>query len=169
MAALGLALRPARAGDQSSLRRLYGSHRAAELAPAPWPAAAKERFLDDQFGHQTAHYAANHPDADRLIVTRAAPPLAPRDIGRLYVSRDAATWRLLELGLTPTEQGRGTGAVLVGWLCDAAASAGAAEVELHVASDNGKAIAFYRRLGFGDVASAVSTHRRMTWRSPGVS
>lgn len=157
LATAGIGLRRQRADDIPFARALYEMQRAAELAPVAWDDAAKAAFLDQQFAAQQAHYAANRPTADFLIVTA-------RDgaaIGRLYVDRTTDPWRLAELALLPGASRRGIGTVLVRWLLAAAADAGASGVDLHVAIDNEAAAAFYRRLGFAEVPSSVGSHARL--------
>lgn len=161
LAERGIALRPQAPGDRDFLRRLYGMQRAAELLRVAWPAAEKQRFLDAQFAAQSAHFAANHPRADLLVITLADPADAPRDIGRLYIGRTGPDWQLLEIALLPSLQGGGLGSAMIGWLIGAARAAGAAAVDLHVAIDNPRAEALYRRLGFADAASLVATHQRL--------
>lgn len=160
----GIALRPQTAEDQPFLRLLYGLGRADELAPVPWPATAKAAFLDDQFRLQSAHFAHNHAAADLLIVTRAAPPGLPRPIGRLYLDRSTAWWRLMEIALMPSEQGTGLGSALIAWVRDAVRTAGAAGIDLHVTHDNLRAKSLYTRLGFRAREAATATHLPMRWQ-----
>lgn len=160
LVARGIGVRAETAADAALLRQLYGAARADELAPVPWPAAAKEAFLDSQFALQSGHFARNHPRADFLIVTEQRPG-GGAGIGRLYIERGAAPWQLLEIALLPTARNRGLGAALIGWVSGAAGEAG---LELHVARDNARAEALYRRLGFRDAASDHATHRRLAWR-----
>ena len=156
LAARGIALRPTTPGDAAFLRGLYGTHRAAELAPVPWEQAAKDAFIDQQFAAQAAHFAANRPLADLLLVTRDEAA-----IGRLYIDRSVDPWRLAELGLTPSESGGGTGAALVRWALDSARAAGASGIDLHVAIENERGADFYRRLGFVAVQSDFESHHRL--------
>jgi ribosomal protein S18 acetylase RimI-like enzyme len=60
-------------------------------------------------------------------------------------------------------QGGGRGNVLLCWLQEAARSQGAGGIDLHVAFDNPRAEALYRRLGFGDASDDSATHRRLLW------
>ncbi len=145
--------------DQAFCRRLYGANRAAEVDQAPWDAATKALFLDQQFAAQSAHLESHRPDADYLIVQRGETP-----IGRLYIDREETGegWRIVEIALLPDAAGKGIGRALIGWVIDRASHAGATSVDLHVATDNDTAIAFYHRNDFVDVPSAFDSHRRLS-------
>lgn len=158
----GITLRPATADDGAFLRRLYRDHRADEMHGMPWPEEAMQRFLDDQFDHQQAHFEKRFPDADFLIVLAAARRGPPQPIGRLYVDRSAQPWRLIDILLSPDHRNGGAGAELVGWLTGLTPA-----IDLHVALDNARAEALYRRLGFRNAFGALATHRRMIWTSEG--
>lgn len=163
---LGISLRPEQASDESFIRGLHHESRADEMAAAGWPEAMAERFLDEQFRLQRAHFATNHADADfRIILAPARRGTAPEPIGRLYLDTSGTTWRLLEIGLLRSWQGRGIGAALVGWIQKECIAAGADAVALQVLHANPRAAALYRRLGFGDAASLVTTHHGMIWRA----
>ena len=72
--------------------------------------------------------------------------LDERVIGRLYVWRQPAEIRLMDISLFPQERGAGLGTFLLQALIGEAAAAGAA-LTLHVNSDS-RARAWYQRLGF---------------------
>lgn len=155
----GLGLRRQEAADTRLLRRLYGEARAEELACVAWPDDAKAAFLDSQFALQSAHFEAQ--DADLLIVTCDGEA-----IGRLYTSRAGERWRLLDITIGARQAGRGLGTALVQWLAEEARRAGASSLDLHVARNNPRAEALYRRIGFAEVPSLVATHKRMELRWP---
>jgi len=152
---IGVALRLEEADDRAVVRALYAAARAGELAHVSWPPAMMAVFLDNQFAAQSAHYAANHPAADRWIVTRHGVP-----VGRLYVDRSDTEWRLLDIVLACEARGLGIGGALVAAIVRAARSS-RADVALHVAHDNPRAAALYRRLGFIETASGSATHQAM--------
>lgn len=154
-------LRPETADDLSFLRRLYGDHRAEELARANWPIEARERFLDSQFDHQRAHFTTQFPDCDYMIVLRGRSAASARPVGRIYLDRAATVWHLVDISLDPAIRGKGIGAALIAWI-----KASAPAIELHVARDNPRAEALYRRLGFVEHMSTSATHKRMGWRRP---
>lgn len=161
---LRVSLRPEQACDEAFVRHLYHASRSDEVAAAGWPEAMALRFLDAQFRLQRTHFATCHPGADFLILLAAAArgqPAAPA--GRLYLDRTGSTWRLLEIGLLRAWQGRGIGAALIGWLQKDAVAAGADAIALQVLHTNPRAVALYRRLGFADAASLVTTHHGMIW------
>jgi ribosomal protein S18 acetylase RimI-like enzyme len=161
----GIALRRECEDDLDFARDLYSRLRAPELALVLWPEAAKRDFLHDQFRLQRRHYLAVHGAADFLIVMRAAPPWAPVAIGRLYVDRSAPLWSIVDISLSPGEQGKGTGAALVRAVQNSAGAQRAQGIELHVAVENKRAKALYLRLGFQQVPADHATHDRMIWSS----
>jgi ribosomal protein S18 acetylase RimI-like enzyme len=139
-------------------RSLYGAGRAREMAWVEWPEAVAARFLDDQFKLQTDHFKTHHAAADDAVVT--AQGVA---VGRLLVDRTMRPWRLIDIGLIDHVQGHGWGGALLGWLQRSARSDGAGGLDLHVAFDNPRAEALYRRLGFEEAPNDKATHRRLLW------
>ena len=101
--------------DLPFLRRLYGDHRAEELARANWPIEARERFLDSQFDHQRTHFTIQFPDCDFLIVMRGRSGAA-RPVGRLYLDRTVTPWHLVDISLDPGLRGKGVGSALLAWI-----------------------------------------------------
>lgn len=145
-AAQRLSLRAATAADQPFLRQLYGSFRAEELEPVPWPPAAKEQFLDSQFALQTRHFTTVFADADFLIVEDAGRP-----IGRLCLHRAREAYLVVDIGFLPDRRGRGLGSQLLDHVRALAGAEGVSVVRLHVSIHNPRAQALYRRLGFAVV------------------
>ena len=137
----GLHLRPIAEADFPFLRDLYASVRADELAPVPWPEAAKRSFLDEQFALQHAHYVKVYVGADFLLIEKDGT-----SIGRIYVYRTPAEIRLMDIALIAAERGRGIGTALVSELMEEAATTNC-ELTLHVEPDN-PAQRLYQRLGF---------------------
>ena len=158
LTAQGIGLRAVTDADAAFLRKLYGAGRAEEMARVAWPAEAVARFLDDQFRFQHHHFATHFAHADQAIVTADGA-----SIGRLMLDRSARPWRLIEVALMPSMQGRGWGGALLRWLQQAARTDKASGIDLHVAFDNPRAEALYRRLGFGDAPHDSATHRRLLW------
>jgi len=156
----GIALRREEAGDRAFAGTLFAANRMAGLERLPRPAQPTPDFLAHQFDAQSRHLHAAWPRADRFTVIETAGG-AP--VGRLYVSRKAEAWHLIEIGLLPQWQRAGIGSALVVALQRAAAGSGAKLLDLEVARDNPKAAALYARLGFFDVATASLTHRTMVW------
>lgn len=52
------------------------------------------------------------------------------------------------IAVSPRDQGRGVGAILLAWLIDRATAQGCRQMLLEVRSDNAPAIAMYERFGF---------------------
>ena len=63
----------------------------------------------------------------------------------------------LHIDLLPSMQGRGAGAALIGQFLAALRGRGCPGVHLGVAQDNSRAIGFYRRMGFRDLARVEGT------------
>jgi ribosomal protein S18 acetylase RimI-like enzyme len=139
--AAGLAFRAVVDADWPFLCHLYGSTRAEEMAPVPWPPQQKTAFLDMQFRAQHAHYARHYPGAELLVVLRAGEP-----IGRLYVDRWAREHRIVDIAFLPAHCGQGLGTALLSDLLAEAARVGK-HVSIHVEKHN-PAMRLYRRLGF---------------------
>lgn len=94
---------------------------------------------------------AGIPESERTPDQRLAsfihhPPVEPPTITSRYPSH-------LHIDLLPQAQGRGHGRALMRHLLAGLAAAGSPGVHLGVASGNRRAIGFYRRLGFQEVAS----------------
>jgi ribosomal protein S18 acetylase RimI-like enzyme len=160
---LGVALRPARAGDLPFLRALFESFRAGELALVPWSAAQKAAFLDDQFRLQHLHFTRVHAGGDFWVLVQG-----PARIGRLYLDRSGPNWRIVDIGLVSQARGHGLGSALIEWIKSAATQAGAEGVALAVAANNPRARALYLRRGFREKGGGVGSHLQMLWR-PGIS
>jgi hypothetical protein len=95
-------LRTAEVGDTDFLYRVYASTRADEMASTGWSGTQQRDFLQSQFQAQDRHYRAHFPTARFDIVQ-----VAGCDAGRLYVDRDEAHMRLLDIALLPEHSGRG--------------------------------------------------------------
>ena len=157
LTAAGVGLRAARASDIDFLRRLHAAWRMPELLFLPWTLAEKQAFADGQFQLQHRHVVQHFPHADFWIVAdRDARP-----IGRLYLDRAPAEWRLVDILLEHGAQGQGLGTRLIEWIQHEAEDT---PIRLHVAVNNPRAHALYLRLGFADVPDADGMHRPMLWR-----
>lgn len=183
----GFSLRALVDDDVPWLRDLYASTRAEEMAPLPWPAAAKRAFLDQQFALQHNHYLAMFADSDFLAIQRRDMPL-----GRLYLQRptpagddgddaraaretradpaasaqtDAALpeYLIVDIALFPQARGEGIGGALIA-AAQARAAADGRSLRLHVMTTNPDAQRLYERLGFVVVPDGgTPTHRLMRW------
>ena len=163
--AFDISLRRAVATDLDFLRALYASFRALELAFAPWSAEQKQAFLDDQFRLQHLHFTRFFAEADFWLVERRQATTGRQPIGRLYLDRSGAVWRIVDIGFLPEARGRGLGSAMLGWIKDTAAASGAEGVVLQVAANNPLARALYLRAGFLDDGPAEGFHQPMAWRS----
>ncbi|HET7843392.1 MAG TPA: GNAT family N-acetyltransferase [Xanthomonadales bacterium] len=155
-----LEFRRIREGDMPFLRALYAEVRRDELAPVPWPDAAKAAFLADQFRLQHAHYTRHYVDAELLLVLREGRP-----IGRVYLHRSAREACVMEISLLESERGSGLGRAMIETVL-AEAAREARDVTLHVEPNN-RAKHLYERLGFvaGELEGAYVP---MRWR-PGAT
>jgi len=144
--------------DTLFLRSLYRAGRAEEMARTGWPAEEVTHFLDDQFRLQHHHFTTHYAHANNAIVTADGAA-----IGRLMLDRTARPWRVIEVAFLPSMQGHGLGSALLRWLQQAARTETAGGIDLHVAFDNPRAEALYRRLGFEEAPNDSATHRRLLW------
>jgi GNAT superfamily N-acetyltransferase len=157
----GLRLRGAVDADLPALCALYASTR-EELATLPWPAAAKDGFIADQFRLQHLHYVTHYADAHFLVLD------APEGVaGRFYhgcgseTVADLGLDLVIDVSLTPRLRGQGIGSTLLHAAIDYAASRGRG-VALHVHAHNRRARQLYERLGFvayGDAGLHVEMRR----------
>jgi GNAT superfamily N-acetyltransferase len=157
----GLSLRGAVDADLPALCALYASTR-EELATLPWPAAAKDAFVADQFRLQHLHYVTHYPEAHFLVLE------APDGVaGRFYhgcgngTASDPGLDLLIDVSLMPRFRGQGIGSALLRAAIDYAASRGRG-VALHVHAHNRRARQLYERLGFvahGDAGLHVEMRR----------
>lgn len=119
-------VRPMRWPDIEAVHRLE-----AELFTVdPW---SVEQFWSE-LAQPTRAYAVA-VDGERVIGYAGAFLLAP--------DSDVQT-----IAVSPRDQGRGVGAVLLTWLIDRAVAEGCRQMLLEVRSDNSPAIAMYERFGF---------------------
>lgn len=139
----GFSLRRLGDADVPWLRDLYATTRAEEMAPVPWPDAAKRAFLDQQFALQHRHYLAHYADADFLAVVHAERG----PVGRYYLQRAAPDHLLIDISLMPAVRGAGLGGALIGHSQREAAALGRG-MRLHVLEANPGARRLYERLGF---------------------
>lgn len=133
--------RPAEAGDEAFLRRVYASSRELELSLIVWEDAAREAFLRQQYDFQEAHYRAHYDGASFDVIE-----VDGRPAGRLYVARWPDEIRVMDIAVLPEHRGAGIGTRLLGELLDEAERTGK-RVSIHVEKGN-PAVRLYERLGF---------------------
>lgn len=154
---IGIGLRTLTLRDVPWLQDLHADSRAEELAPVPWPDAAKRAFLDQQFAAQHAHYIAHFADADYLAIERSGEPL-----GRYYLQRGASEHLIVDVCLFPQAQGGGLGSALIRHSQQVATAAGC-DMTLHVRQTNPAARRLYLRLGF-EVTDEDASYAAMRWQ-----
>jgi len=123
-------LRPVTAEDHGFLLALYATTRAEELAITGWDHATRQRFVEQQFRAQDAHYRREYPGASLAVVE-----LDGDFVGRLYVHRRPREIRIMDLLLTPAARGRGIASSLLRALT-AEADATGRPLSLHVDVDS---------------------------------
>lgn len=153
-----LTLRPVTSDDEELLLSVYKSTRADELAQVEWGDEQKHQFLKSQFDLQRREYDARFPDAEYDVILIDDCPA-----GRIWIERDNAEIRLLDIALLPQFQNRGAGTLLVRRLIDESKRAGKALRHM-VFVLNQDAQRFYERLGFV-VIEDVGAYKHMEWRT----
>lgn len=157
----GIGLRSAAADDLPYLCQLYASTREQELAALPWPAAARQAFVEQQFVMQHQHYIRSYLGAEFLVVQFRGTP-----VGRYYLCRSEADFLIIDISLDPSMRGRGVGTALIKRTQAMAAELGC-EVRLHVRRDNAAARRLYSRLDFRPGTSEPDdAYLPMRWQSP---
>jgi ribosomal protein S18 acetylase RimI-like enzyme len=152
-----VSLRPATEDDYEDLVRVYASTRAAELAQVTWwDDSQKLAFCRAQYDAQKEEYEARFPGAEYDVIL-----LEGRTAGRIWVGRDEAEIRLLDIALLPEVQRQGVGAALVGALIDEARSTGKRLRHMVFVLNEG-ARRFYERLGFR-VIGEFAGYLQMEW------
>ena len=149
-------LRPETAEDEPFLRRLFVSTRVDEFAAAGLPPQAIDLLLAQQYDLQRRHYRAAFLDADWSIVERRGIP-----VGRLYVAREMAGRRIVDIAILPEAKGQGIGGILIDRVLAEARRADR-PVHLHVRPEN-RARRLYLRKGFVETG-VEGGDIMMTWR-----
>jgi ribosomal protein S18 acetylase RimI-like enzyme len=153
-------LRPEEPADEALVRAVYASTRAEEMAMLPdWPEAAKQAFIDHQFGAQRSWYRQIYPQASWQIIEYQGAPA-----GRLYIDRRPGVLHIIDITLLPPFRGRGLGSELLQRLQAEAAAAGQS-VRIHVERQN-PALHLYQRLGFQSIDDGNPVYLLMEWKAP---
>ena len=129
-------------GDLAWLPSLYASTRELELQAVPWPAAAKQTFLAQQFTAQHQHYLAQYPQAQYLAIEYDGEAA-----GRYYIDESGTDDLLVDISLFPAWRGKGIGGALIQRQQGSSAQRGRG-LTLHVMAHNIAAQRLYARLGF---------------------
>ncbi len=141
---MSITLREVTAEDEAFLLEVYASTRALELSLVPWSDEQRETFLRFQFDAQHSHYRTQFPEASYQIIFNNT-----ERVGRLYVLRDTAEIRVLDLTVLPQHRNAGIGTLL---MLDLLTEAGqtAKPVSIWVEQFNPSQTLF-RRLGFSTI------------------
>ena len=150
-------LRPVTPADDEFLVSVYAASRAEELAQVPWSDEQKTAFVRWQFGLQKNEYEATYPNQEHCVILVDDQPA-----GQIWISRDDANIRMLDIALLDDFQNRGVGTVIVGRLIDEAIRTNKLLRHMvFVLNENAKR--FYERLGFV-VFEEVGAYHHMEWR-----
>jgi len=140
-----LTLRAIRPEDDSELFRIYASSRADEMKLVPWTEEQQQAFLRMQYEAQRDYYFQQFPTAQYQLI------LFQNEVaGRLYVLREAAANRILDIALLPEMRRRGIATKLIKELLGEASAAGKA-LRIYVESFN-PALCLFAELGFVTVS-----------------
>jgi GNAT superfamily N-acetyltransferase len=152
-----LAVRPALPQDEIFLYELYSAVRAPEFALAPISATQKEHLMRMQFRGQMSTYAQIYPNSCYHIVLLDGKP-----VGRLWVAPSDTDFRLVDVAIHPSLQGKGIGTVLIQRLQQEAAKA---RLPIHccVFRFNPGSLRFHQRLGFA-IVREDQMYYHLEWR-----
>jgi len=153
----GFSLRHARDRDIPRLRLLYADTRAEEMLSVPWPQAAKQQFLDQQFDLQHQHYLKHYADADFQVIERNHVLQ-----GRYYLSRTEPEHLIIDICMMGEQRGLGIGRALIEH-SQREAQALRRGMQLHVIKNNNRALALTENLGF-KTKGGTDMHHYMSWR-----
>jgi ribosomal protein S18 acetylase RimI-like enzyme len=123
--------------------------RLTALAEAPYAFAstlAREQQYTEQMWRERAGRGRTFGAWNAGVLVGLATGLPASGIAASRA--DPADWHLVGMWVSPQVRGQGIGDRLVAGVCELARTSGAASVTLWVTEVNGRAIAFYRRLGF---------------------
>ena len=141
---MSITLREVTAEDEAFLLEVYASTRALELSLVPWSDEQRETFLRFQFDAQDSHYRTQFPAASYQIIFKD-----DERVGRIYVLREAAEIRILDLTVLPQHRNAGIGSSLMRDLLSEAEQTGK-PVSIWVEEFN-PSQALFQRLGFSTI------------------
>jgi RimJ/RimL family protein N-acetyltransferase len=111
----------------------------------PWDETQKQVFLRMQFEAQQQFYGSQFSGATHQIISLNEQP-----VGRLYVSREDALIRILDITILPAHRGRGIGTPIIKDLLAEAAQTGKA-VNIYLENFN-PSLRLFERLGFTKIS-----------------
>jgi ribosomal protein S18 acetylase RimI-like enzyme len=150
-----ITLRDAVPEDMQFLGRLYRDSRRREVESWGWPPEQQEMFLEMQFHAQYRSYRATFPDAGDNIICQGNSP-----IGRVMVSQESASLRLIDIALLEEHRCRGIGGNLIRRLMQQCET-NRLTLRLQVLQSN-PAMRLYKRMGFVE-SSADSMYIQLEW------
>jgi GNAT superfamily N-acetyltransferase len=156
---MSITLREVTAEDEAFLLEVYASTRALELSLVPWSDEQREAFLKFQFDAQHSHYRTQFPEASYQIIFNDT-----ERVGRLYVLKDTAEIRILDLTVLPQHRNAGIGTLLMRDLLTEAEQTGK-PVSIWVEQFNPSQTLF-QRLGFSKIKEDGYNYL-MQWRPNG--
>jgi GNAT superfamily N-acetyltransferase len=127
--------------DEAFLLRVYAGERADELALVPWDERQKQAFVEMQFAAQSQHYREQYPLAQQQVIFANGQP-----VGRLYLDRGPAEFRILDIGILPENRKAGIGAFVLRNIMNEARVSGL-PVTIYVDTFS-PALKFFEQLGF---------------------
>lgn len=139
-----IVVRKLTAGDWAALR----AARLSALAEAPYAFSstlAREQDFTEELWRSRAGSGRTFGAWRGATIVGLATGLPPEAVP---ATEPAAPWHLVGMWVAPKCRGQGIADQLVEAVCDLAHQFGAASVTLWVTEVNGRARAFYRRLGF---------------------
>lgn len=143
--------------DHPFLGQLYASTRAEEMATLDWSKDEKDIFLNVQFWAQHKHYQTQYADATFELLSLGSQP-----IGRLYVHRQEAEIRIVDITLLPEYRNHGLGSYFLNQLIKEAEQTHKT-ITIHVEKFN-PAIRLYKRLGFRQI-NTHGIYNLMVWQA----
>lgn len=139
-------LRSAAAADEPFLFSLFAADKAVEFSPLGWSAEQLQPLIEMQFRARQQGWAQIYPDAlDSILCLEHGVP-----VGRRLMSRQADSYRLVDLAILSTYRNRGIGT----WALRSAQELAASEsvsLRLRVVRAN-PALRLYQQLGFVNIA-----------------
>ena len=156
---MSITLREVTAEDEAFLLEVYASTRALELSLVPWSDEQRESFLRFQFDAQHSYYRTQFSEARYQIIFNDT-----ERVGRLYVLRDTAEIRILDITIMPQHRNAGIGTLLMRDLLTEAEQSGK-PVSIWVEQFNPSQTLF-QRLGFSKIQEDGYNYL-MQWRPNG--
>lgn len=141
---------PRGAEDRLLLLAAYASSREDDTELALRHPDSRRAVIEHEFDSRQLCYPVDFPGVEYFLLRLDAAPA-----GRLYLQSAPTFVFVVDLVLLPPWRGHGRGTALLRELIDTSHAAGRV-VRLHVAKNNPRADALYRRLGFQTVGELTN-------------